>query len=296
MRFKVISVAILSVFCFSVSAQESADPQKETVIVDKFARTTAVPSYIAEGIRANVMEGFVKKGRFHVVDAETNDALKRLSETRQAEDNVNSANVMGGESEAVYKSLGAKYLVKANVTDRTVSREKSILTGNMDWCSRISFSLTVYNIIDGSTMASKNIQLTGIDSSSDQKADMSAVENAAKEMRSFVDNYFKFETTIEQIEEADAKKGAKVLYVVGGSELGVKKGQQFVVYVEKKIGSRTTKQEVGGLKACEVLDGITKCNVSKGGVEINEAFNAGTKLIVVSAGNAKEKAASFFGF
>ena len=242
MKFKFLSVVMMSALCFvgSAKAQETSDPQKETVIVDEFTRTTAVPAYLTEGIRANVIEGFVSKGRFHVVDALTNDALKALSAKRVAEDNVDASNVMNSESEAVYKSLGAKYLIKGKVTDRTVTRE----------------------------------------------------------MRSFVDANFKFKTFIEMIESVDKKKGARELYIVGGNEMGIKKGQVFKVYYVKQIGSRTTNQEIGTLKADEVMDGLTKCNVTKGGVEINDIFNSEgrDKLVIESAGNTREKVGGFFGF
>ncbi len=300
MNFKTISSVVVAAVLFAgnVSAQESADPQKETVIVDEFERTVAVPSYIAEGIRANVIEGFVAKGRFHVVDALTNDALKALSAKRVAEDDVDASNVLNSDSEVVYKSLGAKYIVKGKCNDRTVTREKDVLGDSYSWYSKISFSLTVYNILDGSTVASKNIQLTGVNSDSSEKADMSAVENAKKEMRSFVDAYFKFTTTIEMIESVDKKKGAKELYIVGGNEMGVRKGQVFKVYYVKQIGSRTVNQEIGALKADEVMDGLTKCNVTKGGNEINDIFNneGKDKLVIESAGNTREKVSGFFGF
>lgn len=300
MKFKFLSVVMMSALCFvgSAKAQETSDPQKETVIVDEFTRTTAVPAYLTEGIRANVIEGFVSKGRFHVVDALTNDALKALSAKRVAEDNVDASNVMNSESEAVYKSLGAKYLIKGKVTDRTVTREKDVLSDSYSWYSKISLSLTVYNILDGSTVASKNIQLTGVNSDSSEKADMNAVEDAKKEMRSFVDANFKFKTFIEMIESVDKKKGAKELYIVGGNEMGIKKGQVFKVYYVKQIGSRTANQEIGALKADEVMDGLTKCNVTKGGVEINDIFNSEgrDKLVIESAGNTREKVGGFFGF
>lgn len=300
MKIKVLSLVAMSALMFAGKsvAQETSDPQKETVIVDEFSKTPSISTDITEGIRANVIEGFVAKGRFHVVDALTNDALKALSAKRVAEDNVDASNVMSGESEAVYKSLGAKYLVKGKVTDRSVSREKDLLGDSYSWHSKISFTLTVYNIIDGSTVASKNIQLTGVDSNSSDKADMSAVENAKNEMRSFVDTYFKFKTFIEMIESADKKKGAKELYIVGGNEMGIKKGQVFKVYYVKQIGSRTVNQEIGALKADEVMDGLTKCNVTKGGTEINDIFNneGRDKLVVESSGNTREKVSGFFGF
>ena len=88
------------------------------------------------------------------------------------------------------------------------------------------------------------------------------------------------------------KKGkvpaAKTLYILGGTEMGVAKGQLFVVKQIKQIGSRTTQVEIGKLKAIEAMDGLTKCTVTKGGVEINEIFNSQGKeaLVVVSAGEA----------
>ena len=75
------------------------------------------------------------------------------------------------------------------------------------------------------------------------------------------------------------------MYIVGGTEMGVQKGQTFVVKLTKTIGSRTTQVEIGKLKAKEVMDGLTLCVVTKGGLEIADEYKKSgnfSNLVVIS--------------
>lgn len=271
------AVALLSLG----TLRAQTDPQKETVIVDQFGRTNVVSSYLCEGVRNGVISGFTSKGRFHVVDAATNSALLDMNKDRNNEENVTVENVLNPNTEAVYKSLGANYLITGTVVNHTTTQEKDIF-GTMQNKSLLKFSLTVYRISDGATLGSESLEATGYDAKSSDAADNGAINDVVGEALKFVDKYFKFETYIEQLEVVDKKKGAKELYIVGGIEMGVQKNQQFIVFVEKQIGSRTTKQEIGRLKAVEPMDGLSRCVVTKGNLEIMNFFNEGKKLVVVS--------------
>ncbi|MBS6460212.1 MAG: hypothetical protein KH375_08715 [Alistipes sp.] len=292
-RFFTVMVASL-LFSFNSFAQN--DPQKETVIVDLFSRITSVPVSIKEGVRGGVLQGFIQKGRFNVVDAETNAQLMELNKDRNTEEAVDASNVLNANSESVYKALGAKYLVTGCVVSITHTKEKALLSDKLQCKSLIKFTLNVHNIIDGATVCTENLEVSGYDDKSYDSADNYAVSDVAKTASKFVDRNFKFETFIEALESVDKKKGVKELYVVGGTEMGVQKNQLFKVYAVKKIGSRTTKQEIGQLKAIEPMDGITKCTVLKGGIEINDIFNnQGKEALVVISDKKREGLGGFLG-
>ena len=64
---------------------------------------------------------------------------------------------------------------------------------------------------------------------------------------------------------------------------GVAAGNAFEVYKEVDIAGETISEKIGELKAKEIKSGtLTLCNVIKGGVEIQNAFDSGLKLTVTS--------------
>lgn len=282
---KILKLALA--FCavatsWSVLAQDDVpELKKETVIIDQFTYTNAVNSAARDNIRAAALSGMVSRGRFVVVDALTSDKLAALYANRNYEDDVNDANWQA-ESQAAFKELGAQKLIQGQANNLSFSSETK--DGKTTHKAQITFSLKVYNIMDGSLIGSKDIQSTGSSGKSKDAAFDSAVSSINTQMRTFVDEYFKFETAIIEMGEADKKGRIKSVYIAGGSEMGVSTGTIFNVYGERTIGGRTTRQEIGKIVAKEVMEGVTKCNVTKGDDVIKTKFNDKEKMVVVSAG------------
>lgn len=251
------------------------DLVKETVIVDRFVSTTNhnLASETTQALRDMALQAFTEKGRFNLVDSEQNAVLQKLNSTRKqySEESVNASNVLDEESTEVYKSLGAKYLVQGRVTNLSVTYVESE-NSSPYYKGEVTLVLTVHNIADGSVKASETLEFMGIDSNVPKQAVDDAVKSTKLKIMAFVDRHFTFITRIEQIEVMSKKGAAKELYIAGGTEMGVQKGQTFIVRVSKQIGSKTTLVEIGKLKAKEVMDGVTLCTVSKGGAEIAEIF------------------------
>lgn len=269
---------ILSLLTFALIANVcmyAQDLVKETVIVDRFVSTTNhnLASETTHALRDMALQAFTEKGRFNLVDSEQNAVLQKLNSTRKqySEESVNASNVLDEESTEVYKSLGAKYLVQGRVTNLSVTYVESE-NSSPYYKGEVTLVLTVHNIADGSVKASETLEFMGIDSNVPKQAVDDAVKSTKLKIMAFVDRHFTFITRIEQIEVMSKKGAAKELYIAGGTEMGVQKGQTFIVRVSKQIGSKTTLVEIGKLKAKEVMDGVTLCTVSKGGAEIAEIF------------------------
>ena len=289
--FRTFLTAAAVFVTLGAAAQE--DPSKETVIINPFACTDAVSQAACDNMRAAVLSGFSDRGRFHIVDALTDETLSKLYADRNAEDVVNDAN-WKSESEAAYKALGAKKVVISapakdkdtptfvcGVNNVSFSTFKSDIDGKMYNKAEVTLALKVYNIIDGAMVGSETIAVTGVDADSKDGAFNDAMKDLRKAMTKFVDNHFKFETYILELGEADKKGRVKDLYISGGSEMGVAKKTRFKVYTERKIGPKVTKSEIGTLVAVEVMEGVTKCQVAAGEEAIKEKFNSGEKLIVI---------------
>ena len=266
--FRTFLTAAAVFVTLGAAAQE--DPSKETVIINPFACTDAVSQAACDNMRAAVLSGFSDRGRFHIVDALTDETLSKLYADRNAEDVVNDAN-WKSESEAAYKALGAKKVVIGQANNVSFSTFKSDIDGKMYNKAEVTLALKVYN----------TIAVTGVDADSKDGAFNDAMKDLRKAMTKFVDNHFKFETYILELGEADKKGRVKDLYISGGSEMGVAKKTRFKVYTERKIGPKVTKSEIGTLVAVEVMEGVTKCQVAAGEEAIKEKFNSGEKLIVI---------------
>ena len=288
---KSVMTYVLCLMPWGVCAQE--EPQKEVVIINPFTHTDAVSDAVSDNVRAAVLSGFSDRNRFYVVDALTDATLSKLYANRNYEDVVNDDN-WKSESEAAYKSLGAKSLVigTANNAAATTKRDDD---GDMVYYWTVAFSLKVYNIMDGTMTASEDITVSELSPSSSDAAFASAMKAISIRMKSFVDDHFKFETYILELGEVDKKGNPKEIYISGGTEMGIIKGTLFDVMVNKKIGSKVTKQKIGTLLAKEVLDGVCRCTVKDGAGEIKNVFNEDPKSITIISGqNRKDKTANFF--
>ena len=255
--FKTVLAAVAVLVWLGASAQD--DPSKETVIINPFTHTSAVSQAACDNIRAAVLSGFAD---------------------RNVEDVVNDAN-WKSESEAAYKALGARKVVIGQANNVSFSQFKSDIDGKMYNKAEVTYSLKVYNIADGAMIGSEDLSVSGIDADSKDGAFNDAMKDLRKGMVGFVDKHFKFETYILELGEADKKGRVKELYISGGTEMGVAKKTRFKVFLERKIGPKVTKSEIGTIVAVEVMDGVTKCQVASGEDAIKEKFNNGDKLVVI---------------
>jgi hypothetical protein len=293
---------VLSLLAFLLIANVcmyAQDLVKETVIVDRFISTTdhVLALETTHALRDMALQAFTEKGRFNIVDSEQNAVLQKLNSTRKqySEESVNASNVLDDESTEVYKSLGAKYLVQGRLTNLSVSYVETT-NSSPYYRGEVTLVLSVHNIADGSVKASETLEFIGIDSEVAKQSVDDAVKSTKSKIMAYVDRHFTFITRIEQIEVMSKKGVAKELYIAGGTEMGVQKGQTFIVRVLKQIGSRTTLIEIGKLKAKEVLDGVTLCTVSKGGEEISQIFkNTGNFSTLVIESDKLSAGAAFVG-
>ena len=180
--------------------------------------------------------------------------------------------------------MSAKQLNPAydGMTDQQVKRFKYWEFRTMAMCI-FGYALFyfIYNIADGAMIGSEDLSVSGIDADSKDGAFNDAMKDLRKGMVGFVDKHFKFETYILELGEADKKGRVKELYISGGTEMGVAKKTRFKVFLERKIGPKVTKSEIGTIVAVEVMDGVTKCQVASGEDAIKEKFNNGDKLVVI---------------
>ena len=256
--------AILLLAAVLVSFNMSA--RKSTLIVGEVDHISGIDSKWAEKLRSEMISGLVASPRLTVIDGSTVSGMS------------------GDMAKAieVAREKSADYLLTAQITAFTANKETN-KEGKVTYKTTLEYSWVITNVADGSTKGSKKETHYGSSSSGYDAAYADAFVLISDDMKKLVNDQFRVSGEIKSIAETHPKKGAKTLYIGVGSEDGVAAGNAFEVYKEVEIAGETISEKIGELKAKEVKSGsLTLCNVTKGGVEILNAFDSGLKLIVTS--------------
>lgn len=273
------SAAIIAALFASVAVSAQEDPSKETVIVEPFTQTGG-ETIALDNLRSAVMSGFSNVGRFYVVDALTDGRLSKLFSERNYEEAITDTNWQT-ESAAAYKSLNAEKILKGQL--ELLSFYKKVDDeGDLIYYCDLNFTLQVFNINDGTMSGSESYKYHELSVTSGDDAFNSACKKVVKDMTQFCNKHFKMESYVLELGEADKKGAIADLWISGGTEMGISNGTIFKVMVEKKIGPKVTRAQIGQVIAKEVSDGVTRCDIMNKaeGAVIKQAFNDGQTLYV----------------
>lgn len=279
---------LLILFCLSYVAagyaQNFDDPKgKSTVFIDYFRRSGDVPFAWVEGLRNSVIEGIQKMERVILIDVDAQDAL-RIEAQRRSSENISAGEDNEMERLSAMSELGAQYIITGHVSSMTATYKKNS-DGKGYYDGSVSYTLKVTKTQNGTLVGTKTFQhagLTGGRGGNKEEAIANTFVYAVSSMRDFVDEYFKMEGTILEV-NAEKKGKAEEVYINLGSMHGVKEAQKFTVYVAREVAGRTAKKEIGRLttKTVEGED-ISLCKVQKGGEEIMQAINDGQTIMIIS--------------
>lgn len=278
---KIFSLVALMMLCvISAFAQDNDQNVKKGVCVDEFTFNSSIGTNWVTNLRNNVMEGILKTGRVQVIDITT---LKDLPTEEQ-------------DRLAKIKELGVDVLLQGHYN--SLDCQAKTKDGKTHYETASDFNLTLKNVETGEVISTQNFKNTWYSGETSQESITSALKEAIDDMRKFIDNNFKMEAIIKALDQVHPKKGARTVYITVGSDAGVQVGgglldtalnagasgaSIFDVFQEVKIVDQIATKQIGTLKAKEVMGAnLTLCTVTKGGVEIQKAFEQNIKLIVVS--------------
>lgn len=281
---------------FSAAAlpAQTPAPEKETVVIDFFARNRAVPAPYAETLREHVLGGFADRGRHNVVDAGTVPVLAAsapgtgvtVPETAAA-DMAAYLELRAPQAAAV----GARYLIAGTIVDYKFEHVM-LPSGDSKKPPRQGFKTTFGVVLSGldlklgERLPDEPFTLTA-SAPAATDADLAALARIRESLEYYIDRNFKFETLILELCPPDKKGRIRDLYIHSGTGMGVKNGDLFMVYEEVPIGGVMTHQKVGRLRVNDVENPeVARCRITKGDAEIAGAFRAGRGLICVSDGKA----------
>jgi hypothetical protein len=239
-----------------------------------------------KSITEMVSEAFTAAGRFDLFD---DDRL------RQSMADSNLLNVAVNEYNAhsfitIGVSLGIEYFVLTNVKNVS-TKMVTDLTGKAAYTAHIIFSLKLINVNTGEIGDVREFDSYGaiggyvsMSYDTEQNAVLKTISGLKDKVTDFIDDKFPLSFPVMSI--SGQKNGsAEKLEILGGKNLGLTKGTKLkvlcisiVIYDGKKIQKR---RQVGMIKITEVQgDDISEANVTDGGKDILEAFQADGKSLV----------------
>lgn len=276
------NILLLLSFCLipMLGHAQTNEDGKESVYIDYFSHPREISKNLAEALRNKIIEGIQKMNRVELIDVDSNEALKAEAKRRQETSAMGDAIA---RSEAM-TTLGAKYLIQGNITSmkgiqKTDSKGKTYYKGS------VSYTL---KIVDPSNGTLKNTQvfshdgLTGSTGDTPEEAIIKTLDYAKISMDDYVNENFKINGTIVQVESTKKDK-AQTVYIDLGTKRGIQKGQKFTVFIEMDIAGELSLKEIGRLNVKEVLSGTRSlCSVNKGGEMIMKATKEEKKLVIIS--------------
>lgn len=254
--------------------------EKPVVFVDYFDTPSNANKALIETLRGKVIEGIQETQRLQVIDVASHAELKDEAERRKSESAMGDMTARTSEM----RTLGADYIITGTIATMTATEQrdsdnKLYYKGSIHWTIKV---------IDAATGTLKTTQtfdhsgFTGSRGDTRDEAIAKTCDYAKNSMDNFVNETFPIEGLILKVETVKKDK-AQTVYIDLGNAQGVTDGQRFNVFLETDIAGEIGRTEIGALSAKEVVSAQrTLCKVTKGGKEIQEAFQKGQKLIVIS--------------
>ena len=254
--------------------------EKPVVFVDYFDAPSNANKALIETLRGKVIEGIQETQRLQVIDVASHAELKDEAERRKSESAMGDITARTAEM----RTLEADYIITGTIATMTATEQrdsdnKLYYKGSIHWTIKV---------IDAATGTLKTTQtfdhsgFTGSRGDTRDEAIAKTCDYAKNSMDNFVNETFPIEGLILKVETVKKDK-AQTVYIDLGNAQGVTDGQRFNVFLETDIAGEIGRTEIGALSAKEVVSAQrTLCKVTKGGKEIQEAFQKGQKLIVIS--------------
>lgn len=245
-----------------VSTSMLAQSDKKSVAIEDFSYNSAIGTNWVTNLRNNIIAGITATTRVNVIDATTLTSLPKDKEER-----------LVALGEVVDVILTCHF----NSLKTGLDKDKKYYT------CKASYTITLTDAKGGAVISTTPFEDSWLTGKTESEAITNCLNYANSNMKKFVDNNFKTEAVIKQLDQVDEKKGVRTAYISVGSNAGIAAGQMFDIMEEVEIAGEKAQKKIGDAKAQEVVSGtLTLVKITKGGVEIKAAFDAGHKLIVIT--------------
>ena len=254
--------------------------EKPVVFVDYFDAPSNANKALIETLRGKVIEGIQETQRLQVIDVASHAELKDEAERRKSESAMGDITARTSEM----RTLGADYIITGTIATMTATEQRDS-DNKLYYKGSIHWTIKVIDAATGTLKTTQTFDHSGFRGSRGDTRDEAIAKTcdyAKNSMDNFVNETFPIEGLILKVETVKKDK-AQTVYIDLGNAQGVTDGQRFNVFLETDIAGEIGRTEIGALSAKEVVSAQrTLCKVTKGGKEIQEAFQKGQKLIVIS--------------
>ena len=254
--------------------------EKPVVFVDYFDAPSNANKALIETLRGKVIEGIQETQRLQVIDVASHAELKDEAERRKSESAMGDMTARTSEM----RTLGADYIITGTIATMTATEQRDS-DNKLYYKGSIHWTIKVIDAATGTLKTTQTFDHSGFQVSRGYTRDEAIDKTgyyAKNSMDNFVNETFPIEGLILKVETVKKDK-AQTVYIDLGNAQGVTDGQRFNVFLETDIAGEIGRTEIGALSAKEVVSAQrTLCKVTKGGKEIQEAFQKGQKLIVIS--------------
>lgn len=263
----------LIVFCFVNSLVGYSQIDTKLVIgVAEF--TSEVNSKYATAVAEKVVQVVTNTKRFTVVDRTSYDKVKKELEFQKSEAFLDTKNTAKQDV-----ALAAQSMIVGNILKMSVYAMKNPDGSVNGYKSSVAFTLKVNEIESGKTTEAESFQT---EVSPLMLSPESAVNEALRSIESNLTTYFTktfpVKTKISRV-LTSKKESATIVLISGGSELGLKEGDRFLVERNELIDGKPYPSQIGEIKISKIAGAdFSECTVLEGGKEILARFNAAEKL------------------
>ncbi|MBQ7622778.1 MAG: hypothetical protein IJS66_03465 [Bacteroidales bacterium] len=251
---------VLAVFTAALVAM-NLYAQKTTVAVGEVAGGSNVNNNRVETLRSLIISGLSASPRLNVLDVKN----------------------LGMTTSAVKLEELQKYNVEVLVTAKinSMSGSSEYKDGKYNYKAEMLYVITLTDTSTGQVIGTKEKHHYGSSTENSESAFASTFTLIDEDMKRLVDEKFPLTGKVVTIDQSHPKKGAQAVYVELGSDLGLKAGDRFDVYKIVEVAGQQISKLIGAGKVKEISSGaLSLCQISKGGVEIQEAINSGLTVYI----------------
>ena len=251
-----------------------AHAQKPIMAAGTFNASEHVDITYARQVRAAIVAGLFKTGRFELKDVDAESQIDNETARRSSEEALGDATALMEHT----TETAAEYLLYGAVTQCSF-KEETQKDSTVRYTAEIAHTVKIVRYSDKEVVVSKDYKLSGLRcgfGTSPEAAVTDALAHIKNDMKNLVDEYFPIEGIVLGDDPVTDKKGKKLVncYINLGSEHGLKKGQRFEVSCADKIAGRDVTKVIGTIVIKEVMAGdISFCKVSEGGEDLLKKLN-----------------------
>lgn len=231
---------------------DNADFDSAVIAVGDFDCTYGIPQTYGLSLKNELLTAISREGRYKIMSATLTNA----------------------------RALGARFYIGGQVSE---IRRHAYLSGkHLRFETEITVSISGYDLYAGQNLQTRINTLVGY-GYTEAEADEDAITDYRWSLGSYLDNNFRFITTINSFGKINANGAVKSCVINNGTNMGIRKNEVFQVYAGNYVGGQWFYKRIGRIKATRNINAtLAECKVTYGAKQIGANWIAGAEILVLS--------------